>query len=156
MISLQFLNKLHMDKLSAGMTVEANNLKQISSNPYPELGNYCTSIQKQELQLTGLPSSWYVPPTYETKQSKVSVFTPQLLATSQNLYSLCSHNGTETKQCILHTPLVKVAVTFSSSDHLIKLPQARSWSLECYKTVQGPIFLLQEAATTPLPYIHRK
>lgn len=26
-ISLQFLKKLHMDKFSAGMTVEANNLK---------------------------------------------------------------------------------------------------------------------------------
>lgn len=26
-ISLQFLNKLHMHKLSAGLTVEANNLK---------------------------------------------------------------------------------------------------------------------------------
>lgn len=67
----EFLNKLHMDKLSAGMTMEANNLKQISSNPYPELGNYCTSFQKQELQLTALPSS---PIYHETKQSKSDSF----------------------------------------------------------------------------------
>lgn len=28
---------------------------------------------------------------------------------------MCSHNGTKTKQCILHAPLVKVSVTLSSS-----------------------------------------
>lgn len=75
MISLQFLNKPHMDKLSAEITVEANNLEQISSNPYPELENYCISIQKQELHLTDLPSFTYVPPTYhETKLSKSGSF----------------------------------------------------------------------------------
>lgn len=134
-----------MHKLSAGMTVEANNLKHISPNPYPELGTYCTSTGKQELQLTDLPSSLHVLTTYhETKQPKSVSFHSQLLAISQNLYSLCSHNGIEGKQCILHTPLVKVPVTFSSSDHLIKLHQARTWSLACYKTAQGPNFCFRK------------
>lgn len=76
---MEFLNKLHTDKLSAGKTMEANKQNPISSNPYPELEkllHFPLRNKSHSCQTCSIHPS--VPPTYcETNQSKMSVFTLQ-------------------------------------------------------------------------------
>lgn len=141
---MEFLNKLHTDKHSAGKTVEANKQNLISSNPYPKLGKLLHF--HSETKVTAVRLALFV-----------HLFHPHTVKLNSQKCQFSLSSIPEFVFLVLLQPFLKwsnifcahywlrhqVCTGFSSSDHPIKSHQAWSWALAYYKTALPELEVLR-------------